>query len=228
VLDQGLIMTKPYLLAGIAASALLAASSAFATNLVSDGDFSSPYGGPGFTTYFNGQSFGPWNVQAVGGYSNGGVDLIGGYWQAPNSVPGTDSVDLDGDNPGLIFQTVSWTAGDTYKLSFDLSGNPDGGPSTKTVLVEVGNAFNIYTYTIGSNTHSNMMYSPETLTFKASGTPDVLFESLDSNSPYGPVIGNVSLTAVPEPSIWAMMLAGFAGLGFLGFRRSREAVALSL
>jgi hypothetical protein len=33
---------------------------------------------------------------------------------------------------------------------------------------------------------------------------------------------------VPEPSTWAMMLAGFAGLGFLGFRRSRRAIALSL
>ncbi len=33
------------------------------------------------------------------------------------------------------------------------------------------------------------------------------------------------LTAVPEPSTWAMMLAGFAGLGFAGYRASRKAVA---
>ncbi len=31
-----------------------------------------------------------------------------------------------------------------------------------------------------------------------------------------------SLTAVPEPSTWAMMLAGFAGLGFAGYRRARK------
>jgi hypothetical protein len=38
---------------------------------------------------------------------------------------------------------------------------------------------------------------------------------------------NLPLTnAVPEPSTWAMMLLGFAGLGFAGYRRSRkEAVA---
>ena len=30
-------------------------------------------------------------------------------------------------------------------------------------------------------------------------------------------------SAIPEPSTWAMMLAGFAGLGFLGFRRARKA-----
>jgi PEP-CTERM motif len=28
--------------------------------------------------------------------------------------------------------------------------------------------------------------------------------------------------AVPEPSTWAMMLVGFAGLGFAGYRRARE------
>jgi len=30
-------------------------------------------------------------------------------------------------------------------------------------------------------------------------------------------------TAVPEPSSWAMMLLGFASLGYAGFRRSRKA-----
>jgi PEP-CTERM motif len=30
------------------------------------------------------------------------------------------------------------------------------------------------------------------------------------------------VAAVPEPSTWAMMLAGFAGLGFVGYRRARE------
>ena len=34
--------------------------------------------------------------------------------------------------------------------------------------------------------------------------------------------GALPPTTVPEPSTWAMMLAGFAGLGFVGFRRSRK------
>jgi PEP-CTERM motif len=33
------------------------------------------------------------------------------------------------------------------------------------------------------------------------------------------------LTSVPEPSTWTMMLVGFAGLGFAGYRASRRAVA---
>jgi PEP-CTERM motif len=37
--------------------------------------------------------------------------------------------------------------------------------------------------------------------------------------------GSISIMAVPEPSTWAMMLAGFAGLGFLGWRGSRKTTA---
>jgi hypothetical protein len=32
-----------------------------------------------------------------------------------------------------------------------------------------------------------------------------------------------SLSTIPEPSTWAMMLLGFAGLGFAGYRRARKA-----
>lgn len=35
------------------------------------------------------------------------------------------------------------------------------------------------------------------------------------------------LVSVPEPSTWAMMLAGFIGLGFLGFRSSRKEAPLA-
>jgi hypothetical protein len=37
------------------------------------------------------------------------------------------------------------------------------------------------------------------------------------------VLDNVTYNAVPETSTWVMMLAGFAGLGFLGYRRNKAA-----
>ena len=64
--------------------------------------------------------------------------------------------------------------------------------------------------------------SSETLTFAAVDT-----SGLGGLPSYGNEITNVNLAA-PEASTWAMMLAGFAGLGFLGLRRLRHAVALSL
>jgi hypothetical protein len=33
---------------------------------------------------------------------------------------------------------------------------------------------------------------------------------------------NVSVTAVPEPSTWAMMILGFAGIGFMAYRRKSK------
>jgi hypothetical protein len=35
--------------------------------------------------------------------------------------------------------------------------------------------------------------------------------------------GTLTFSAVPEPSTWGMMLGGFAGLGFLGYRRNKLA-----
>lgn len=52
----------------------------------------------------------------------------------------------------------------------------------------------------------------------------------ESNPGNPSMLDDVSITAettgtVPEPSTWAMMLVGFAGLGYAGYRRSRSAVA---
>jgi hypothetical protein len=49
----------------------------------------------------------------------------------------------------------------------------------------------------------------------------------DANFPGGEIRGQLVPT-VPEPSTWAMMILGFAGVGFMTYRRSRKsAMALS-
>ena len=48
--------------------------------------------------------------------------------------------------------------------------------------------------------------------------------------PAGDSITSLSFEAtggVPEPSTWAMMALGFAGLGFLGYRKTRRDNALA-
>ncbi|HLZ84935.1 MAG TPA: DUF642 domain-containing protein [Caulobacteraceae bacterium] len=208
---------------------LLFAGAAEAANLVADGNFNAPSGGAGFTTYSAGSSFGPWQVgtpaQDIGA---GSVDLIGGYWQAPTA--GGGSVDLDGNNPGTISQTLTLAKG-TYDLTFDLSGNPDGGASAKTVDVSVGAGSGAFTYTTGANSHGMMNYQLETLPFTVAtaGPVTLTFASADAaNSPYGPVIGDVSIaSAIPEPASWALMLTGVAGLGTTLRSRKRTATAVA-
>jgi PEP-CTERM motif-containing protein len=43
---------------------------------------------------------------------------------------------------------------------------------------------------------------------------------------FDPGVGNLAST-VPEPPTWVMMLLGFVGLGFVGYRASRKSVALA-
>jgi PEP-CTERM motif len=40
------------------------------------------------------------------------------------------------------------------------------------------------------------------------------------------VSGSLVSGAVPEPSTWAMMLLGFAGLGFVAYRRTKKSAAM--
>ena len=42
----------------------------------------------------------------------------------------------------------------------------------------------------------------------------------------GGCIGGGGQPAIPEPSTWAMLLMGFAGLGFAAYRRSTRTTAL--
>jgi hypothetical protein len=59
--------------------------------------------------------------------------------------------------------------------------------------------------------------SSEVLSFLAQGGPNGL-------PPVG-LLDGVSLTAVPEPATWAMLVLGFAGLGFAGYRRAKKNAA---
>jgi hypothetical protein len=72
------------------------------------------------------------------------------------------------------------------------------------------------------NTTGDQVYSgPESSPVFAPGS-FTLFESFSTNNP-----GTLTFTAVPEPSTWAMMLLGFAGLAFAGYRASRRTTALA-
>jgi len=51
---------------------------------------------------------------------------------------------------------------------------------------------------------------------------------LNPTQPGSPDFFNIGLTsAVPEPSTWAMMILGFAGIGFMAYRQKRRPLSLS-
>ena len=61
--------------------------------------------------------------------------------------------------------------------------------------------------------------SSETLSFLSTGTGGA------AEPPFS-LLDGVSMTSVPEPSTWAMMLVGFGLLGYASFRRRRTAISI--
>ena len=54
------------------------------------------------------------------------------------------------------------------------------------------------------------------------GLPGATFSSAESINGFGQIVGESDgSTVVPETSTWAMMLSGFAGLGFAHYRRAK-------
>jgi hypothetical protein len=58
--------------------------------------------------------------------------------------------------------------------------------------------------------------------FVATGVPNKY--SWLPNTAGNVLLGGISIQAVPEPGTWAMMLLGFAGIGFASRRRQLRAV----
>jgi hypothetical protein len=153
--------------------------------------------------------------------SGGGIDLIG-VGTAWNLVPGendTHYVDLDGSTgqPGVL-SAKTFAAG-TYTLSFDLAGqNRSYDTLTKTVTISLGD------WMTTLSPVWNAAFATYTYTFTTTGGSLSFAESSGGNNNVGDLLDNVSLSsAVPEASTWAMLVAGFAGLGFAAFRKSSKA-----
>jgi len=63
--------------------------------------------------------------------------------------------------------------------------------------------------------------------YLANGSPQIYLSVNTDGSLYNPGDpGTLAITAVPEPSTWAMMILGFFGVGFLAYRRRNQSTAI--
>jgi hypothetical protein len=145
-------------------------------------------------------------------------------------------VGLDGDPVanGPLDQTINGlTVGDKYDLSFYWAGTELSnrtGYGTIQVTGSLGGdpfATTAYSNTNGAGTPGSFSgWMLENFTFTANSTSELLsflaVGTPSGNLPPFALLDGVSVTGVPEPSTWAMMLAGFGGLGFAAFRRRRK------
>lgn len=171
---------------------------------------------------------------AITGWTVGGagVDYIGGYWMASDGVR---SIDLSALSAGSVSQSLETVIGQSYTVSFDLSGNPDNGAGGKLSVISVsGSLPSIQTYTVGANnSHSNMNWETYSYNFTAFSTTSILTFASAEYNPYGPALDNVSIltdggigSTVPEPATWAMLMVGFGMVGY-SVRRRRNFQSVS-
>lgn len=198
-----------------AALALLASTGwAAGPNLIINGGFESSAFNGSFATYAAGSN-------ALTGWTIGqdSVDLVKNYWQPAG---GSYSLDLSGNNDGTISQSFSTAIGQKYVVSFDMAANPDD-MSDPMKYMQVGlSQQGLYTFSAEGHTHQSMGWTMQSFSFVATDVSSTLHFAGLQDSAFGVALDNISVTAVPEPETYAMLLAGLGLMGAIT-RRRRQA-----
>jgi hypothetical protein len=177
----------------------------------------------------------------ITGVSGTFSDATLGIFDAPitSLVPSSPTPPLDTNPPNTLaphdfshFAVANGLpVGSHGFITYDNLFWPDGAPPTATNFDGAGGFLDIYglLFTIGGTAPAgtvvdlfNNGVSPTT-GFNYGGFGVVVATSADQ---LDSVMGGVTATA-PEPSTWAMMILGFAGLGFAGYRKSRKAAGIA-
>jgi choice-of-anchor C domain-containing protein len=160
-----------------------------AGNLLKNGRFEEPSGGR--FVYAAGSTEIPgWTV------SRGSVDFAD---HPPcRAAQGARYLDLDGDQPGGIKQTVPTKIGQKYRLVFDLAGNSGGGAVKKLRVQAAGQSADFaFDITGRSGVAPGWVCKHWEFTAVDSRTT-VEFLSLDKDESCGPLLDNIALVPVSE------------------------------
>ena len=177
-------------------------------NLVVNGAFEGYFGGYSVSD----QGLNGWTV--VGANATDNVFVFG---PTPGFGPQTDALDLSGfsDNSGQgVEQTISTLAGTTYRLSFDYWTGSDVIPSSIDVFVNGVQIVNELT--------SGLDSLPRTYNYTFIATGATTLKFLSGDLVVANDIDNVSVSAIPEPETYAMLLAGLGLVGFAARRRKQK------
>jgi PEP-CTERM motif len=157
-------------------------------------------------------------VTGLGTVNTTDLAQIGGFTQT-DIVNGSSGIVQIGSGSVVLFFPITGptsfgsggvaTASSSSGSLFSITGF-DGGEIGLPIGYASG-SFISGTDTFDSTTIAALGLTPGTYTYTV-GEPNL--DSIVLN------IGNVS--AVPEPSTWAMMILGFAGIGFMAYRRKNS------
>jgi hypothetical protein len=207
--------------------ALLSTGNSEAASIVTNGDFETG-------------SLSGWTVDAgidpthppiVIGYNNTFGFPNGAYGESvPTPINGlTSGAYFSADTaPQSISQTVALTANIPYLLSFEIYAPQNGrnNPFDASLFATLNGSAISNVFSADSLTNGWVYYSTTFVPTAASSYDFALDFKGDGDTAADFVIDNVSIqdnvsltTAIPEPSTWVMLILGFAGLGFAGYRQ---------
>ena len=135
------------------------------------------------------------------------------------------------------------TVGGTFSWSYDVSDaatpKVQEARINAAILQTVGASSllktlvdnNSNTYTVAFTQTGTIDSGSTSATFLPGATTLDVVDAITVSGPHGSDATGVSNsfveTTIPEPSTWVMMVLGFAGLGFAGYRSSRKSIALA-
>jgi len=213
---KSLVLASVLALAAVPAFADAISLTATCDNVVC-GTASSPNG----TLDISDQAFGPFNLNSL--------SINSATFLAPPGVLSTNTLDVDQTMLGTHTLTLDIVASgltgindvQNFLTTFSVSGQTTGWAIIEKSFIDgtLLATSPIFTGTDGSGNSLNSQFVGPT--FNA----EVLYTitSLDTGSVNGGI--DISTSAVPEPSTWAMMLLGFVGLAFM-FRNRRRMVEM--
>ncbi len=200
-------MNKTFAVGMAVALALTGSAAQAATNLILNGDFEGF--APGFALPTDPGS--AWTVEGMVGVGNGTPAVYGGCCNVEGLNPLTNQFAAFGwgdiGTTNSISQTLTTVLGKKYVFSFQ-AGALAGGSASHPFTVKVNaDVFAPDSVSTGNPTFVSYAYS-----FFGTGSDTVSFSAAGVGS-VDAVLDNVSVTAVPEPSSWALMILGFGSIG---------------
>ena len=139
---------------------------------------------------------------------------------------GKISIDLSGTRGRLQQSITKFVVGKTYRVSFDLSGNP-AATVDPLLRLTVSGITPVTDFTFarpGGQTASNMGWMRVATDFIATRSLHIIYfanADYSSTTNNGPVIDNVFIgAAVPEPQNWALFIIGFGLIGVVSRRKA--------
>jgi hypothetical protein len=145
------------------------------------------------------------------------LDVVGGQ-----AISGSGEISILGlSNAPIVLITTSTPGNETPPVGFRANDGTDLlGANTNYPLDTVGLLFDVGTATA--------VWGAYPLLNLASGAGNSEFDGIVNGTEYYLATGTATISAVPEPATWAMMILGFFGLGFMAYRRKQNGPQLRL